>query len=556
MQILPCVRVQDLPPAASFYSAVTQPLGLRYLSANSSSIVFGDKTGVPEPIFEVRTSGQPVRPSRIVLSASSPSVVSAFWAAALRAHPDLHADGSCGLIDGSGAPGSGETRARITDLEGNIMEVVYVNPPDYPPNYTGSTVRKTQSTSHEVTRILDWNLDVATTAGVHSLLPSRAEQPISVVKRTITSSTIETPVLPPSQEETPSGYSTGVVVGSILGGLAAGAAIGGVATYAMMRADRERAPKQEYDSMPSFQRRATFPDPYPDHRPSYVEVERTVERIHYPPSASRKYPPSATPSFVARYSQAPPSRVATTEDTADEDHRSHHTMRSRSRRRSETGSTRRPLMLTEHEHRSSSGSSKSQGGPKLLMDADHTGRSHAGSRHTANVSRMYSEMGDEYSEASRQSSATVKYGSGEIREGRSRANSKHSSRHHREPENETYLSARSDRTVRANPAGVTPIPGATVLATAKAPPRSRSRTSRHVSGSGSTATALKGPSRAQSYASARRVPLPGSEIGGVSKPKFGVDVDADEVLNDDEGSVAPSDSISCVGRKQSRRSRH
>ncbi|KAI1333471.1 hypothetical protein F5Y15DRAFT_353103 [Xylariaceae sp. FL0016] len=549
MQILPFVQVQDLPPSASFYSAVTQPLGLRYLSADSSSIVFGDVSETPhKPVFEIKRSqtaggkgdsdATSAKPSRMVLSAHSPSVVSAFRAAAVRANPDLQISVGEAGPDFLRANGSGNSCTKITDLEGNIMEVVYVPPPEYPAAHQGSTIRKTQSTNHEASRILDWNLDVASSVGTKSragtVAPSRpgtvrgdGGEPCTILRRSVTTSTLET-----GPRQTSGGLSTGTVIGSVLGAVAAGAAIGGAITYAMVRNDRERAPQQEFDA-PSFQRRSTFPDPYPDHRPRYVEVERTVERIHYPeqyPPSSRKYPP---PSYVARYSQVDgPTRSRTMEEVDDHATQaramSHYTTGSRARRRSEAGSTRRPLMIADTEYRSEAGS-KHTSSPKLLMDAEY--RSHVGSKHTsASKSKVFSEAAYSHVAPSRHTSASKHSRAPTEASYRSHATSKHSSR---PVEVETYVSARSDRSAST----VRPAPS---HAASKAGSRY------------STATVkMPGVSRAPSHASARHVPLPASR--SASKADWDA-LDVEDV--DDVGSVAPSDSISCVGSKHSRRSHH
>ncbi|CAJ2508774.1 Uu.00g138000.m01.CDS01 [Anthostomella pinea] len=553
MQILPFVQVKDLPPSASFYSAVTQPLGLCYISADSSSIVFGDTSASPpKPVFEVRSTGaeagSDLRPARLVLSAASPSIVTAFQQAAVRANPDL-------LIGGQGDPGflrphgdpsshsSSESRGKITDLEGNIMEVAYVVPRNYPPNYGGSTVRKTQSTTKEVSHILDWNLDVATSvvsrSAAGSVAPSRAppravatrrpdEEPPYVLRRSVTTSTLET-----SPSHTAANvFSTGAVIGSVLGAVAAGAAVGGAITYAIMRGDRERAPRQEYDVPPTFQRRSTFPDPYPDQRPRYVEVERTVEKIHYPekyPPSSRKYPP---PTYVARYSQAGSqvggarSRTMDDYDNRASRHSSHHTSGTRTRRSSEAGSTRRPLMITEAEHRSSAGSSKHSASPRLLMDVEH--RSAAGSKHSAAASKTVYPVDDS---RSRVTARYIPAAAVPLNEFRSHAGSRHVA--HRLPEVETYVSARSQRSAST----VRPAPR--LVAAESMPVRSKAGT-RYSSATVKPA----GPSRAASYASARHVPLPPSKADWA-------DDDDDDLV-----SLAPSDSISCVGSKHSRRSRH
>jgi len=171
--MLPFVEVAHLPSASSFYAAVCQPLGLRFLSSAPSApgpgVVFGS-ADPPQPAFELRavapTEQRPLRLSRLVLSAARPQAVNDFYLSALRASPQspaviIH----CGspttvvpLTDGHGHPSStrpSDTAAKTTDPDGNVMEVVYVPPTAYgSQQYGGSTVRRTQSTHAEVSRIM------------------------------------------------------------------------------------------------------------------------------------------------------------------------------------------------------------------------------------------------------------------------------------------------------------------------------------------------------------------------------------------------------------------
>ncbi|KAI1385275.1 uncharacterized protein F4822DRAFT_339695 [Hypoxylon trugodes] len=504
MQALPFFQVSDLPPSASFFAAVAQPLGLKYISANSSSIVFGDTNSpTPEPIFEVKQrigpDAHPPQPCRLVLSATSPSVVSAFHAAALRSNPDLK---ECGPninylhIQDNSDP-NGESRARVSDFDGNIMEVVHGSTPDYATSQVGSTVRRTQSSSHEVSRVLDWNLDVAPSRSVvgsataSSTVGSRASNgdPLTVLRKSVTTtSTVES-----SPRENPQGL-TSTVFGTVLG-VAVGAAVGGALTYSMMKDDRERMAFQEYEQPPAFARRSTFPDPYPTNQPRY-------------------YPP-------ASFAGGPRSRVVEELDDRASRHSSQYTTGSRTR--SEASSARRPLMIADHEYKSNAGSSagpKYGDAPRLLMDAEH--RSVASSRHTA--ADNHSQAGSRYTTASSRRSPESDY--------RSYASSKYTSTARpRDPEVETYISARSDRsasTIRPAPASVETAPPS------RAPSKAGSRFS---------SSTVRGPNRAPSHVSARNVPQPESVIGG-GRGNWEDDVD----------SVAPSDSISNVGSRSSRRS--
>lgn len=587
-ETLPFVTVARLPPSASFYSAITQPLGLRYISATSSSIFFGTASPDPKPVFEVKSisdgAAQPLQRARILFSAPSRSAVAEFQAAALRANP-------VALIGGDGDPsfprhrsptpasaavGGGEhvplDRAKIRDLDGNIMEVSYVNPPAYPAGYGGSTVRHTQSTTQEVGRILDWNLDVAASepsvAGSAAAGPATAltrrpsgEPHTTVVRRSVTTSSTTQHPPPPAREDSNSlSLSTGAVVGTVLGAVAVGAAVGGALTYTLMRNERERAPRQEYDP-PTFQRRSTFPDRYPDPRGRYVEVERTVEKVRYPeeyPPVSKKYPP---PTYLARYSGGgPQSRALEDVDDRTSRHTSHYSG-TRTRGRSEAASTRRPLMIDDIEYRSVAAPSKHTAGPKMLMDAEY--RSSAGSKYSAGSKHSAHPKGGLLVDADYRSFAgsrhvvappsrqptEASYRSRAPSHAVSHAPSKHTavaSRYladddrpsragtakpltHRPPEAETYISARSHRTDKSA-STVRPIR-----------PEGSRAVSRYTSGT----IKVPGVSRAPSHASAKKVPLPASAAGS-SKANW----------DDDVVSLAPSDSISCVGSRRSGRSYH
>ncbi|KAI1370289.1 hypothetical protein F4677DRAFT_369084 [Hypoxylon crocopeplum] len=511
MQVLPFFQTRDLPPSASFYAAVTQPLGLRYISADSSSILFGDTTSpTPEPVFEVKKSigvdDQPVQPCRLILSANSPSAVSAFHAAALRAHPDLQ-DGDANsnylhLADSSDS--SGESRARIGDFDGNIMEVIYANPGGYAASQAGSTTRHGQSSSQEVSRVLDWNLDVGATpvpkrsvagsVAASSTVGSRAAngEPYSFLQKSVTTSTVET-----SPRENSKGLSASAVVGTVLG-VAVGAAVGGALTYSMMKNERDRVAFQ--GDMPPFSRRATYPDQYSDAQPRY-------------------YPPA---TYVGGYSQAggPRSRVMEEIDDRASRHSGHHTTGSKSRGRSEAASTRRPLMITDHEHRSNA-SSKHSDSPRLLMDTEY--RSQVGSQHTAD---HRSQAGSRYTTASSRHSTESDY--------RSYVGSKHGAPRPHGAEVETYVSGRSDRSAAT-------IRPSHPLATVETAPPSRAP-SKAGSRYSSATVRPAGVSRTQSHGVARNIPLPESTVGSRNG------------WEDDACSVAPSDSISNIGSRQGKRS--
>lgn len=395
---MPFVQVRDLPSSASFYSAITQPLKLRYISANSSSIVFGDTTysASPDPVFEVRKASAAHRltPSRLVLSAHSPSVVSAFRAAALRADPDV-------IISRDG-----EHRVVISDFDGNKIEVACSSRPGYPTSYGGSTAVPSDAGGALATR------DAYTS-----------------IRRSHTTSAVETQ--PPREIQRGFG-GTGAGIGAVLSAAAVGVAVGGALTYTMMRNDRQRAPRQEYDTPRStFYRRASAPDPHPNLRP---RVETIYDTDEYATVSPRKYPPI---SYGGRYSQIDgPDRSRALEDI--DDRASRRSGHSRSRRSSDAGSTtRRPLMIADVEYRSNA-SSKHGAAPKLLLD--HEYRSQAGSKYTTTPSRHGAEDRHHHYHSSH-----------------SRASSR--DRTPRPVEEATYVSARSKRSASTvRPAARAPAP--------------------------------------------------------------------------------------------------
>lgn len=538
--MLPYVQVSHLPSSASFYSAVTHPLGLCFISASPGSVAYGTASpaapSATTPAFEVRAIKDrtlDIKPARLVLSACSPSVVDDFYAAALRANPELEVAGGAVSHDPS-APS-----AQIQDLDGNIMSVVYIPPADGQARPGGSTVRRTQSTSNEASRILDWNMDVATSrsgtrAGSGSSTavtrrPGDQEDPYVVHRRSVTTtSTVEAA---PSPRESPSGLSSGGVIGTVLGAVAAGAAIGGALTYMTMRNQRENAPRQEFDA-PVFQRRSTFPDPYPDYKPRYVERERMVEKIHYPDQYSqargpRHYPPSAFPN---RYPQlGGVSREVEELDDRSSRLSARQSAGGRTRTRSETGSIRRPLMITDVEH-----------------------RSQAGSRHSTNLL----PEADEWSRAPSKQSVPRS-----IR---------------RDPEVETYLSSQSRRTERTDRSESTIRPSKQSVhdtaqpvtygdipirsrAPSRAPTKASAAPSRHSTvqpparsvAPSAAATKTGHPvSRTGSHVSARKVPVPGSHAGFSKVSARNIPLPESHADWDDNDSIAPSDSISCIGSRR------
>jgi hypothetical protein len=512
--MVPIIEVSNLPSSASFYSSVLQPLGLQYIAARPggpwASSVLGPEFGGPQskitygtpsppsPVLQLQqacaTTGQRTI-SHVTLSAPTSAAITDFHASALRANPYRQVSTGNNHIGGSvfEAPGDfGENRTKITDLDGNSMEVVYVPPASYPSQHGGSTMRRTQSTRGEVSRILNWNYEVvastpsqplSTAVARHNVCGPRhsggfPDEPYTVLRRSVTTSTYET-----SPRQTPNGLSATTVVGTILGAVA-GAAAGAAITYNMVKSDQARAPRQEFGA-PPFQRRVTFPEPYDsslrDGR--FVELERTVEKVRYPEGYASMADERAPPRYMARYSQA--GTIKSREFDEIYDSRSRHSSRSRvsraasARSRSEVPLERTPLMITDIEH-----------------------KSHISSRHSVAP--------------------------------------KQTTRPFLDSDHETYVSARSHKSAST----IRPLPPQPTLIQSEVVNKSRAGsrfTTIRVSG-GTPVSIPPNASRSGSYISARNIPLPPSRVGSNHTD-----------WDDDAASVAPSDSISCVGSRRSQR---
>ncbi|KAK7428655.1 hypothetical protein QQZ08_004749 [Neonectria magnoliae] len=443
----------------------------------------------------------------------------------------------------------------------------------------------------------------------------------------------------PRQSPNNIGLSTSSVVGALLG-VAAVAGAGAALTYSMVTRDKERKPRHDLEP-PTLSRRSTCPekapsslkgrhddlDPvYPEHHTKalpyrssggyerqalpapmpYLEENPWAQYEEDYPPRRQTYPdeyPSRRLSFPDDYTP----RKMPYDDDEDSDEpppRDH---------------SRRPVQyLTEEPHISSGRSTAARSTVARSSAAKSTARSTAKSTAKSSTrsttksvakSRAPSRVPDEIEEAhSRQSSrhssraSTVRSRSEAPltrsslavadAERRSHAGSRHtgapksthsrarSQRPHRDPERDSYFSARSHRssgTARRRPPpevetevpevpdapNVSEFPGFQNVQELEEfqdyqgyedYPRGPELVIRSRDGSRFSVTRLSNgaeppiimgrPSRAPSHMSARNVTLPMSGVGS-----------SHANWDDDMVSIAPSDSISCIGSKTSRRSR-
>ncbi|KAL2114981.1 hypothetical protein VTJ04DRAFT_10644 [Mycothermus thermophilus] len=584
----PFLEVDHLPSSTSFYSAILQPLGLRYFSKEGSgpfpSVTFADLTNTPFlQLRQVISSRErPLRRSHLALSAPSADAAEDAYQFAKQAvlrHPSdpyAYPSGvaSARRIEAS----SGGTRVLITDFVGNMLEIVYQPPPEYPPHYTGSTVRYTRSTSEEATRILTWNYDVATsslpspssaseasvrTPTRRSYAPAPAydddydedDAPRPSFRRSVTTGT-SSYAPAKSARENSNGLSAGAVVGTLLG-VGAAAAMGAYAYNNMTKRDKGgRSYRGDDYDPPSFSRRSTYPekyvDGYSDRKGRYVEVERTIERPRYPDEDDDDYYPTSSdyrrppPEYIARYSEAPP-RNRDLEDVYEVDLRGrrHASTRSRpssGRTRSESTPYRDPYPGAEVVEHRTSYSSRSARHPPIVQraytydtpdrDSYVSARSHRSSSTLRGapapppppVLDPYDSPSHHHSRSGSRviTTTTYKLTPTGAREAYSREGSYVSARHVPLPESRSpsYISAGHERERHREREREREL----VYETVRAPSYGRSA----------------------SY-STRHVPLPPSRV---EEDEW--EEEEDDGLPGDDDSIAPSDSISCVGAKRYR----
>lgn len=499
---VPTIDVSHLPSAASFYAEIAQPLGISYLSASSSRVNFGwvspapDNTPQPHVVLSLQQSPTfQVQRSSITLLANSRGAVDAFYKRGLLANSRQTGH----TLEHSPA----EIRARIRDLDGNMLEAVYS------PRAPGALPRRrtldieTASTPKEARRVLQWQQDVARSValseGEHDksppppslrgagpapggdfvtirerdgdrlpihyrrsdTYPPESPYPADRAPRLVSRETIHTErFYRPGEGEGGGRGLTGMkLVGTLLGA-AAGAAI----AYAAVRSDSpphyDGPRRASHGDHPIHGYAPMFTDPRDVSHAGTRGADRTLARTYI------GMDPRQT-QYVAQYTirGPPPTRV---HDWARIEERSHASFRG--------GRSELKQVVTQRS-RSESGSTRHSRPPPVLPRSRSP---HAPSH------------------ASRRSH-------------RSQHSERSSPRRHKlDGDRESYVSARSQRTERPDV--------------------------RYEGGISTTTIRIVPKDERRSVVSARHIPLPESVIGGFGYAE----------------SVAPSDSVSSVGSKRER----
>lgn len=552
---VPFVEVSHLASSASFYSAILQPLGLKFNNSARgppSSVVFG---AAEDPVLRVCQASETPRLSQLVFTASSRSAVLGFHDCGLRANPALRlrslgqrqARGQrVGLVE-DGGDGS-TVRAAVLDLDGNRVEVVYPNPRPTM-RESASAARARPSGRGEASCVVEWSRDVAASAAPPAAPQSHSSTAKQSVPRQLDAgndSSRRRPVSPSSKSvpllQTSGSISASTVVGALLG-VAAGAALTyGIVSRGNNDADQSRR-QAENPRAVSHATSAKLPETRQEdqriaatRRIGFTHLEKNCAPVSRQGHGDGRISDRGD-SRQQRYLQHPTtSKRADGKSAADKapfrprtvhDARSYRSTRAASARsHSEAPSERVRLSVAELDEWEGT---RAPAAYRTVV----TGSFHAPASPRTGYEPGRSSHG--LAQAYRPPAASD--------QARSRASQSLSRQHERTRRSRASSLASANRSAAAPAQAVTPSSSKSqsyVSAWRTPPSESAAR---------SYMSARRVPlpaSRAPSYVSAREMPLPASDVGS-----------SNAGWNDDMDSVAPSDSISCVGSRaeKSRRSR-
>jgi hypothetical protein len=517
MPTIPVVEVSHLPGAASFYAAVSQPLGIHFLPHTSgSSLNFGLPASPTQPcevLFTLCESKTPQR-SLLKIRASSQAAVNEFHWRALQANS--HEVPSNYLLKHT----IEDSVAQITDLDGNMLEARF-NRRNSAPLLTNT------STTKEARRVLEWQHEVAKSLSDGASIVSSSSHVRKASPQILSSTprdkdrdpeprlqrrqTIATSHHQPRDQQSEagnsllSGMSNQALIGTLLGA-AAGAAV----AYAMVKSEE---PKPSEPARPKLVSSHTSPSLV---SPKVQEVEQTIEAV---PAVSASQAGSQAknveePRHVVKYSILNgKSGLSEIEEEKSVIHR-----------------TREP---EPSQVRVSEGK---RGGTEVSKSSRHTSKSSKHKEQPMETSSAAGGSGTSPSDKSdREGHSKSKSKSGDKSEYKSEAKS-HSSYVTAQNEVKSHRSHRSHASQRSEASTVKP----------KGKARSKVTTTLTVSNKEAVDRASQKASQRNSVISARDIPLPDSTYTVISARHYPLPESITAV------SVAPSDSISSVGMKRER----
>lgn len=266
--VLPVVEVSHLPSSSSYFAAILQPLGLVYISSDDIShpaplsVVFGTPT---RPVLEIRQVLSPDdvhRPVHLVFTAPTRSAVANFYQRGIQANPSqtLLLQGS---TDRDTLPNTGCMRATVIDMDGNSIEAVYLGQQSLDDTAKQSTRNGGQTWTGLIDRGLKYGQGASTpvvSARVFSQREPCGQQSSESSHRTteefsrtfsekdsLNSKYLQSTNTQAGESQGVSGtINTSTVVGTLLG-LAAGA----ILTYGIVSSDKHEATHNHADSSPA-----------------------------------------------------------------------------------------------------------------------------------------------------------------------------------------------------------------------------------------------------------------------------------------------------------------
>ncbi|KAF1977095.1 hypothetical protein BU23DRAFT_596595 [Bimuria novae-zelandiae CBS 107.79] len=233
------LTVSHLPTSCSFFLSALQPLGYRYIGQQGHQIGLG----IYDADFFLcqETPGVKAGAAHIAFTAPNRAAVRDFYAAALTA------GGRPNGPPASRSDEDGHFNAAILDLDGNSIEVVFRNGPDYRDDGTVISHSRVITWRRTVTESFHDGRSVVSRSSHHSLSKqaSAPAAPPSVVSKapSVARSVSEPVAVPQAHVPSETGNSGGGVAKQIVGTLL-GAAAGAAVAYAMVSSERNSAKKE------------------------------------------------------------------------------------------------------------------------------------------------------------------------------------------------------------------------------------------------------------------------------------------------------------------------
>jgi hypothetical protein len=507
MPTIPVVEVSHLPSSASFYAAVSQPLGIYFLPHTSGSSLDFGLPGSPtlpcEVLFTLCESKNPQR-SHLKFLASSQGVVNEFHWRALQA--SSHEIPSNYLLKHTAE----DSLAQITDLDGNMLEARFNRRNSAP-------LLSKVSTAKEARRVLEWQRDVAMSLSDGASISSSSSHVRKAPPQVRSSSprdrdrdqeprlqrreTIATSHHQPKEQQVEagssflSGMSNQALIGTLLGA-AAGAAV----AYAMVQSEEPKPSDPVRPKLVSYHTSPSAVSPKAQEVEHTIEAASTVSESQVGSQAKK----AEEQRHVVRYSLLGKSGLGEIDEEKSVSHR-----------------TREPEPSQVRE------SEGKRGGSEISKSSRHTSKSSKHKEHHTETSSAAGGSGTGRSDKS-------------DREGHSKSKSKGEDKSEAKSHS-SYVSARSE--VKSHRSHASPRSEASTVKP-KEKARSKVTTTLTVSNKEAVDRASQKASQRDSVISARDIQLPESTYTVISARHYSLPESIPSV------SVAPSDSISSVGMKR------